>query len=411
MSKVLVIGGGAAGLMAAGTCASMGKDVLIIEKNRRPGRKIVISGKGRCNITNAVDGIDGLIRNIPRNGRFLYSAFNSFSNKDIMNFFEENGLNVKIERGDRVFPKSDNAMDVVDVLEKYNKKEGVKFLYNRKVSKILVENSKAVGVMLENGEKLLAESVILSTGGKSYPKTGSTGDGYVLAKKIGHSIIPQRSALVGLEVFEKWVGYLEGLSLKNISLKLKDQNAQTIYEDFGEMLFTKNGVSGPVILSLTSFFEKDNIKDFKIFIDLKSALNFEKLDDRIKRDFEKYSRKSFKNALNDLLPQKLIPVIIMLSEIGEHTKVNQITKSQRKKLVNLLKNFCLTVKAFGDIDDAIVTRGGISVKEIKPKTMESNLVKGFFFAGEVIDVDGVTGGFNLTIAFSTGYLAGVNAAS
>ncbi len=409
MPDVLVIGAGAAGLMAGGTCACMGKDVLIIEKNKRPGRKIVISGKGRCNITNAVDGVDGLIRNIPNNGRFLYSAFNTFSNNDIIDFFEENGLETKVERGERVFPKSDNAMDVVDALERYNKKKGAKFLYKSSVKKILVENGGVCGVMLETGERLFADIVILCTGGRSYPRTGSTGDGYALAKSVGHSVTPLRSALVGVEVFENWVKELEGLSLRNVSLKLKDLKGDIVYEDFGEMVFTKDGVSGPVVLSLTSFFDGESIENYKLSIDLKNALDFEKLDSRVMRDFEKYTRKSFKNALDDLLPQKLIPVVIKRSGIDEYTKVNQITKSNRHELVNLLKDFSLTAKRLGDIDQAIVTRGGVSVKEIKPKTMESKLVGGLYFAGEIIDVDGVTGGFNLTIAFSTGYLAGVSA--
>jgi len=405
--KVAVVGAGAAGLMAAGKAAERGCDVIVFEKNDRVGKKISISGKGRCNLTNNTD-IEGLINNIPGNGNFLYSAFYTFSNEDIIRFFEENGLKTKVERGGRVFPQSDSAIDVVDVLQKYVINNGAHIKLKSPVLEVKTENNSVCGVVLNDGSLIKCDSVILATGGMSYPRTGSTGDGYRIAKELGHTIKDAKPSLVPLVVEEKWVKELQGLSLKNISITLTDSHGKKIYSDFGEMLFTHFGVSGPVILSCSRHILKYDYKDVKLHIDLKPALSMEKLDDRITRDFVKFSRKQFKNSLDDLLPQKLIPVVIKLSGIPPEKFVNQITKEGRRKLAEILKNLEFNIIGSRPISEAIVTAGGVSTNEINPSTMESKLVKGLFFAGELIDVDGYTGGFNLTIAFSTGYLAGLN---
>jgi predicted Rossmann fold flavoprotein len=409
MKKVVVIGAGAAGLFAAGIAAFNGKKVILIEKNDRPGKKILITGKGRCNITNSIPEIRELIDNVPNNGRFLYSAFSRFSNLDIINFFNENGLATKIERGGRVFPESNRAVDVVETLKRFCTKNGVEFIYNSTVKGIDQEAGKVLSVILKDNKKIMCDSVILCTGGKSYPGTGSTGDGYKIAEKLGHCITELKPSLVPFQMNEKYCKQLEGLSLKNISIKIKNSKDKVIIEDFGEMVFTSFGVSGPVILSASSHILKENINTLKLYIDLKPALSDEKLDERILRDFEKYTRKCFKNSLDDLLPQKMIPVFIELSGIDPMKHINQITKDERKKITNLIKNFPLTINSFRPIEEAIVTSGGISINEINPATMESKLINGLFFAGEIIDVDAYTGGFNLTIAFSTGYLAGLNA--
>lgn len=403
--RVIVIGGGAAGLIAAGKAAEQGNEVLLLEKNDRVGKKLLISGKGRCNITNDAD-IEGLIENTPGNGNFLYSAFYHFSNTDLIAFLKEYGLETKVERGGRVFPVSDNAKDVVDTLARYVTRSGVKLMLKAAVQEVRMAGNKVEGVLLKDGRELACDSVVLATGGASYPGTGSTGDGYRLAGKLGHTIVDLKPSLVPLVTAEEWVKELQGLSLKNISVQLINKNGKKLYTDFGEMLFTHFGVSGPVILSGSRHILDANYKDIRLVIDLKPALNEEKLDDRIQRDFEKYSRKQFKNSLEELLPQKLIPVIIKLSGISPEKFVNQITREERKKLVKLLKGLELTITGPRPIEEAIVTAGGVSTDEINPSTMESKLVKGLFFAGEVIDVDAYTGGFNLTIAFSTGYLAG-----
>lgn len=405
--RIVVIGGGPAGIMAAGKAAELGNDVVLLEKNDRLGKKILISGKGRCNITNSTD-IEGLIENVPGNGNFLYSAFYTFSNADLLDFLHRYGLETKVERGGRVFPVSDRAKDVVDTLLKYLKDTGVKIYYNSPVSDIIAEDGVAKGVMLKDGRKMECDSVILTTGGASYKGTGSTGDGYKIAKKLGHNIVKLRPSLVPLIVSEKWIGELQGLSLKNVSITLINEKGKKVYSDFGEMLFTHYGVSGPIILSSSRHILDYDFKGITLLIDLKPALTEEKLDERIQRDFEKFSRKQFKNALDELLPQKLIPVVIRLSEIPPEKFVNQITKEERRKLVGVLKKFKLTIEGARPIDEAIVTAGGVSTDEINPSTMESKLIKGLYFAGEIIDVDAYTGGFNLTIAFSTGYLAGMN---
>lgn len=405
--RVIVVGAGAAGLMAAGKAAERGLDVLALEKNDKPGRKLRISGKGRCNITNDTD-IDGLIQNIPGNGSFLYSSFYTFSNEDIMQFFTDEGLELKVERGGRVFPVSDDAKDVVSVLVRHAMESGAEIRYRSPVSSIEVSNGAVKGVTLKNAGTIECDSVILATGGVSYPGTGSTGDGYRMAQQLGHTVTPLKPSLVPLVSSEKWVRDLQGLTLKNISITLYDRQRKKIYNDFGEMLFTHFGVSGPVILSASRHIMQYDYRNVFLSIDLKPALSPEMLDSRIQRDFEKYSRKQFRNSLDDLLPKKMIPVIVELSQIPADKPVNQITKAERRSLVSLLKGLTLEVCGSRPISEAIVTAGGVSTDEIDPATMESKLIKGLFFAGEVIDVDGYTGGFNLTIAFSTGCVAGLN---
>ena len=414
---VIVIGGGPSGMMAAISASQKGKKVLLLEKNSLLGKKLLITGKGRCNVTSSLP-IEEFIKNTPGNGKFLYSSYNSFTNKDIINFLEKQGLKLKEERGNRIFPVTDKAKDVLDCFEKKLKQLNVKILYNQKVIEILTleENKikKVVGVKTENNT-FYADKVILATGGKSYPLTGSTGDGYELAKKIGHTITKIRPSLVPLSTYNlELLGNLQGLSLKNVKIKFVDKcKNKVIYEDFGEMLFTHFGVSGPVILSgsahLVRYKDIDNLmqnKKLVLEIDFKPALSEEQLDSRILRDFSAEKNKAFKNSLDKLLPQKLIPVIIKLSEIDENKQVNSITKEERLALVRLLKCFEVHIKNFKKIEDAIITSGGINIKEINPKTMESKLVSGLFFAGEVIDVDCYTGGFNLQVAYSTGYVAG-----
>lgn len=405
--KIVVIGAGAAGLVAAGKAGEEGKEVILLEKNDRIGKKLLISGKGRCNITNDTD-IEGLIENTPGNGNFLYSAFYTFSNLDLIKLLNENGLETKVERGGRVFPLSDRAEDVVKTFSKYITDNKVKLELKRGVKEIKVATGKVKGVELLDGKYIECDSVVIATGGASYPGTGSTGDGYKIAKKLGHTIVELKPSLVPLVTEESWVKELQGLSLKNVSITIINKNGKKIYNDFGEMLFTHFGISGPMILSCSRHVLNYNYRDVSLSIDLKPALSEEKLDDRIIRDFEKNSRKQFKNSLDELLPQKLIPVIIRLCGIEPDKFVNQITKDERKILIKTLKNLVVTIKGARPIEDAIVTVGGVATDEINPSTMESKLIKGLFFAGEVIDVDAYTGGFNLTIAFSTGYLAGLN---
>jgi hypothetical protein len=405
--KVVIVGGGPAGLMAAGKAAEKGAEVILAEKNDRVGKKILISGKGRCNITNNTD-IEGLIENTPGNGNFLYSSFYTFSNSDLIEFLSNLGLETKVERGGRVFPVSDRSKDVVDALLKYVLRNKVKILLKSPVEEVLTRDGKVAGVAFKDGSKMECDSVLVATGGVSYPGTGSTGDGHRIAKKLGHTIVELKPSLVPLITEEDWVKELQGLSLKNISITLFNSNRKKIYDDFGELLFTHFGVSGPVILSASRHILDYNYNDVKLVIDLKPSLSEEVLYDRIHRDFEKYSRKQLKNSLDDLLPQKFIPVIIKLSEIPEDKFVNQITREERKRLVKLLKELEMNIAGARPIAEAIVTAGGVSTNEINPSTMESKLVKGLFFAGELIDIDAYTGGFNLTIAFSTGYLAGIN---
>ena len=418
--KVIVIGGGPAGMMAAIQSSENGNDVILIEKMNMLGRKLLITGKGRCNITSSLD-IDDFIKNIPGNGMFLYSSFKQFTNIDIINFLKEQGLKVKEERGNRIFPVTDKSKDVLECFIKKMKKSGVRVLLNEKVQNIITETEandlskkRVVGVKT-NKQTLKADKVILATGGKSYPLTGSTGDGYYMAEKIGHNITQIKPSLVPLEIYDSDIkAELQGLSLKNVNIQFLDNTKnKVIYEDFGEMIFTHFGVSGPIILSASAHLVRykniDNLlKEKKIVlkIDLKPALSKEKLNERILRDFEMEKNKQFKNSLDKLLPKKLIKTVIRLSGINPQSQVNNITRNDRMKLIDIIKGLKIEIKDFRPIEEAIITSGGIPVKEINPKTMESKIVKNLYFAGEIIDVDGYTGGFNLQIAYSTGYVAG-----
>lgn len=440
--KVIVIGGGPAGLVSAISAATENNEVIVLEKMKEPGRKLLITGKGRCNITSSLP-MEDFIKNIPGNGKFLYSAFNNFTNEDIIKLLKEQGVNVKIERGQRVFPVSDKAIDVRDALINKAKKLGVKIITNAKAENIITKKNEQVYIannsaenieknieekdtvegveFLLNGKKeyIKCNKVILATGGKSYPGTGSTGDGYEIAKKLGHTITKIVPSLVPLEAKEDSLEVckkLQGLSLKNVNVKFMDtEKNKVIYEDFGEMLFTHFGLSGPTILSGSAHLLRyKNLEELlksgkiKIIIDIKPALSIEKLDERILRDFSTEKNKMFKNSLDALLPKKMIDTIIELSNINPNKKVNEITKKERENLVNLLKKFEITIKGFRPIEEAIVTAGGVTIKEINPKTMESKIINGLYFAGEIIDVDAYTGGFNLQIAYSTGYTAGRN---
>ncbi len=404
--KVIVIGAGAAGLMASGIAAENGNDVLLLERNDKPARKVMITGKGRCNVTNNCTMINELIAAVPTNGRFLYGAFSRFMPIDTMEFFEDMGVPLKVERGNRVFPESDRASDIVDALNAFSQDAGAKRVKGRAVD-LIFRDGAVKGVITEEGDEYEADSVIIATGGASYPITGSTGDGYELAKKADHTIVDLKPSLVPLVCHEGFCSDLQGLSLRNIEISVLDtETYKEVYRDFGEMLFTHYGVSGPVILSASSHLKDVKPRRYEIHIDLKPAITYEQLDKRIQRDFLENSNKNFINALDALLPKKLVPVIVRLCGIKPATKVNQITREQRAELVNLLKDLKVTVMKFRPLSEAIVTSGGVSVKEIDPKTMESKLCKGLYFAGEVIDVDAYTGGFNLQIAFSTGRLAG-----
>lgn len=440
--KVIVIGGGPAGLVSAISAATENNEVIVLEKMKEPGRKLLITGKGRCNITSSLP-MEDFIKNIPGNGKFLYSAFNNFTNEDIIKLLKEQGVNVKIERGQRVFPVSDKAIDVRDALINKAKKLGVKIITNAKAENIITKKNEQVYIannsaenieknieekdtvegveFLLNGKKeyIKCNKVILATGGKSYPGTGSTGNGYEIAKKLGHTITKIVPSLVPLEAKEDSLEVckkLQGLSLKNVNVKFMDtEKNKVIYEDFGEMLFTHFGLSGPTILSGSAHLLRyKNLEELlksgkiKIIIDIKPALSIEKLDERILRDFSTEKNKMFKNSLDALLPKKMIDTIIELSNINPNKKVNEITKKERENLVNLLKKFEITIKGFRPIEEAIVTAGGVTIKEINPKTMESKIINGLYFAGEIIDVDAYTGGFNLQIAYSTGYTAGRN---
>lgn len=406
MRKIIIIGGGAAGLIASATAAKRGEDVTVIEKNSRPARKVMITGKGRCNVTNACFDLDDLINSVVTNKRFMYSAFSSFMPYDTIALIEEMGVPTKIERGNRVFPESDKAVDIVDALVKNAKQSGVKFVEGT-VTSFNTENNVIKSVNLADGTVVDGDAFAICTGGLSYQSTGSTGDGYRLAEGVGHSITDIEPALISLVASNGFVPKLQGLSLRNISIKLLDGEKE-IYSDFGEMLFTHYGVSGPVILSASSHMTHPKEHNYKIVIDLKPALDEQTLDKRIQRDFAENTNKDFINSLSKLLPNKLIPVIVKLSGIEPSEKVNQITKAQRQNLVHLLKNFTVNISDFRPINEAIITSGGVDVKEINPKTMGSKIIDNLFFAGEVIDVDAYTGGFNLQVAFSTGYLCGMN---
>lgn len=409
-NKVIIVGAGAAGLMAAVSACENGADTVMIERNERVGRKIMITGKGRCNVTNNCTLVNDLISNVPTNGRFLYSAFTRFMPIDTMEFFENEGVELKVERGNRVFPVSDKASDIVDALNNATQRLGAERIHGR-VSKLITNDGAVCGVELDDGEKILGDKVIVCTGGKSYSATGSSGDGYKLASSVGHTVIEPKPSLVPIVAHEGWCSDAQGLSLRNVEITVYDaENYKEVYREFGEMLFTHFGVSGPLILSASTHMRELGKKKYEIYIDLKPALTFEQLDKRVQSDFSEFANKNFINSLGKLLPQKMIPIIAKLSGIKPTTKTNQITKEMRHKLVNLLKSLKVTAIDFRPIDEAIVTSGGVKVSEIDPKTMESKLIKGLYFAGEVIDVDAYTGGFNLQIAFSTGHLAGESAA-
>ena len=407
MSKVVDIGGGAAGSYAAITAAKNGHDVTLVEKNEKIGKKIYITGKGRCNLTNASD-MEVLFSNVMSNRKFLYSAFYACDNSSVIDFFETNGMATKIERGNRVFPVSDHSSDVISTLTKALRKENVRLLFNTSVKNILIEDNAACGVVLSDNTKLKADSVIVATGGLSYKSTGSTGEGHQMAKKLGHKIVECTPALVPFNIKESWVKELQGLSLKNTAIMIYKEKKK-VYEDFGEMLFTHFGVSGPMILSASASIKPALFKEnLKLVIDLKPALTSEQLDKRILRDFDEEKNKQFKNSIGKLLPQKLVPVIIELSKINPDKKVNEVSKEERLLLVNLIKNLTVTVEGLRDWNEAIITKGGVSVKEVNPSTMESKLINNLYFAGEVLDLDAMTGGYNLQIAWSTGYLAGIS---
>lgn len=407
--KVIVIGAGAAGTMAAGAAAQNGAEVILLERNEKIARKVMITGKGRCNVTNNVADTQEFISNIPGNGRFLYGAFSSFNSQDTIDFFENYGVPLKVERGNRVFPVSDKAVDIVDALNRYITTNKVQRKTER-VTKLIVEDNEIRGVETELGNKYFADAVIVATGGLSYPKTGSSGDGYELAKSVGHTVTELRPSLSALVCREGLCSECMGLSLKNVAIRVVDtRKKKEIYDDFGEMLFTHFGVSGPMILSASAHMRNMEKARYEIYIDLKPALNHEKLDARILRDFADNSNKSISNILALLVPKSLIVPILKMAHIKPSEKANQITKEMRKALIDVIKGIKLTVMDFNDISEAIVTSGGIKISEINPKTMESKICKGLYFAGEVIDCDGYTGGFNLQIAFSTGQLAGKSA--
>lgn len=424
--SIVIVGGGAAGLMAAGTAASLGKKVVVFEKHETNGKKLLIAGKGRCNITNACDDVETLIANTPGNGNFLYSSFYTFSNQSIIDFFEERGLKTKVERGQRVFPCSDRSEDVLRVLEKYVRDNNGVIVNNAEVVKLVVEKNGqgrhcVTGVYVrehiknsKNNDltpmvKVQAKSIIVTTGGLSYPGTGSTGAGYDFARQVGHTIIEPKPSLIPLLAAEDWVPKLQGLSLRNVNVSFYDnESKKLLYSEQGEMLFTHYGVSGPVILSASRHLLDKNYRNVTMKIDLKPALDEKTLDNRLIRDFQKFSRKHFSNSLGDLLPQKLIPIVIELSGIQPDKQVDHITVEERKRLIGIMKHLTMSIVGARPIKEAIVTAGGVKTTEIDSSTMQSKLASNLYFAGEVIDVDAYTGGFNLTIAFSTAYLAALN---
>lgn len=406
MKKVTIVGGGAAGMMAAIIASKNGKKVTLIEQNEKLGKKLFITGKGRCNITNACD-IEDLFQSVVTNPKFLYSSFYSFSNDMLMDFFEKIGLPYKVERGNRVFPLSDHSSDVIKVLEREMKNNGVEILLNTKVSSIIVENNICKGVNIKGGKAIYSDSVIVATGGVSYPRTGACGDGYKFAKSVGHSIIETKPSLVPFELADSCCKDLMGISLKNVSATIY-ADGKKIYSDFGEMLFTHFGVSGPIIIKASAYIHKYLDKDLTLTIDLKPALDEKQLDERLIKDFNIFINKQLKNGLEKLLLRSLIPVIIDKAGIDGDKKINELTKEERHKLLITIKNVPFKITGLRGWDEAIITKGGVKVKEIDPGTMESKLTSGLYFAGEVLDLDALTGGFNLQIAWSTGYLAGLN---
>lgn len=406
MSKVLVIGGGAAGMMAAYAAGMCGHEVTLLEQNEKLGKKIYITGKGRCNFTNA-SPLEEIMQAVVSNPKFLYSAFYTFSNDAVMDFFENQGMPYKIERGNRAFPVSDHASDVIRVLERAMKEQDVRIRLHTQVRELLIEDDKATGVLLTDGGKIMADSLILATGGLSYPTTGSTGDGHTMAKNSGHKIVTPRPALVPLTTKEEYILRMQGLSLKNVSLKIKDEK-RVIYDAFGEMLFTHFGVSGPLVLSASSVLSRHFPREYQAYIDLKPALSEEVLNERLLREFSERPNQHIKAVFQQLLPAKMIPVMIELSQISMDKPVNAITKEERRRLVGLFKAFPFTITGTRGFKEAIITQGGVSVKDIDPATMESKRIKDLYLVGELLDLDALTGGYNLQIAWSTGYLAGIS---
>lgn len=405
MSKILIIGGGAAGMLAAVAAAGNGHEVHVFEKNEKLGKKLYITGKGRCNLTNACD-MDTLFSSVCTNEKFLYSAFYGFTNQDAMAFFEKAGVPIKTERGGRVFPVSDKSADVIDALKRRMKKEGVRFHLNAEVKEVRTEDGRASGILLADGSSIRGDAVIVATGGLSYASTGSTGDGYRFARELGHTVTDCLPSLVPFNVREDFVKELQGLSLKNVEISIYNGKKE-LYREFGEMLFTHFGVSGPLILTASSCVGKLAAKqELKLVLDLKPALSLEQLDQRVLRDFEEQKNRSFKNAAAGLFPAKFHPVMIKLSGIDPDKKVNVISREERQRFVQLIKHLEMTITGLRGFNEAIITKGGVSVKEINPSTMESRLVPGLYFIGEVLDLDAVTGGFNLQIAWSTAYAAG-----
>lgn len=407
MSRVIVIGGGPAGMFASYFAAKSGHQVFLLEKNEKLGKKLYITGKGRCNITNAAD-MEELFEAVVSNRKFLYSAFYSFDNQSVMDFFHEYGLETKIERGNRVFPVSDHSSDVIKTLEKALKEVGVSILLNTKVKELLICEKAVQGVALCDETKIMADNVVVATGGFSYQSTGSDGDGYRFAENSGHRLIPRTPSLVPFNIKENWVKELQGLSLKNVAIEITE-GKKTVYSDFGEMLFTHFGVSGPMILSASASIKPELFqKELVLHLDLKPALDMEQLDKRLLRDFEENKNRQYKNSLNKLLPATLIPVFLENSGVDPEKRVNEITKEERLSIMSTLKNMTMTIEGLRGFNEAIITKGGISVKDINPSTMESKLISKLYFCGEVLDLDAYTGGFNLQIAWSTGYLAGIS---
>lgn len=406
MSKVLVIGGGAAGMMAAYAAGMCGHEVTLLEQNEKLGKKIYITGKGRCNFTNA-SPLEEIMQAVVSNPKFLYSAFYTFSNDAVMDFFENQGMPYKIERGNRAFPVSDHASDVIRALERAMKEQDVRIRLHTQVRELLIEDDKATGVLLTDGGKIMADSLILATGGLSYPTTGSTGDGHTMAKNSGHKIVTPRPALVPLTTKEEYILRMQGLSLKNVSLKIKDEK-RVIYDAFGEMLFTHFGVSGPLVLSASSVLSRHFPREYQAYIDLKPALSEEVLNERLLREFSERPNQHIKAVFQQLLPAKMISVMIELSQISMDKPVNAITKEERRRLVGLFKAFPFTITGTRGFKEAIITQGGVSVKDIDPATMESKRIKDLYLVGELLDLDALTGGYNLQIAWSTGYLAGIS---
>lgn len=404
MSKVIIVGGGAAGMMAAIFAARNAKEVILIEQNEKLGKKLFITGKGRCNFTNACDTED-LFQNVVTNPKFLYSAFYTFSNQMVMDFFEEIGLQYKVERGNRVFPVSDHSSDVIKVLEKEMEKRNVEILLNTKVKSLVIENNICKGVILKDKKRILADSTIVATGGVSYPRTGACKDGYDFAESAGHSIIKVQPSLVPFELLDSCCRDIMGISLKNVSATVY-ADGKKVYSDFGEMLFTHFGVSGPIIIKASAYIHKYLDEQLSLTIDLKPALDEKQLDERILKDFKLFQNKQLKNSLDKLLLHSLVPVVLEKSGLDGEKKINEITKEERRQLLMTIKNLPFTITGLRGWDEAIITKGGVKVKEIDPGTMESKLTAGLYFAGEVLDLDALTGGFNLQIAWSTGCLAG-----